>query len=299
MSSRRGFTLIELLVVIAIIAILIGLLLPAVQKVREAAARSTCTNNLKQISLATHGYESTFGKLPPMSVALGTGAGVRGSIMVALMPHVEQDPLYKQHQANNGVTQPVAAQVVKTFLCPSDPNASAGTVATTIAGVAGNYATCSYNANAGLFSTPNPTCDPSLATWNWTLPRFSALVNIPDGTSNTIGFTERVVNAEGVLVVRDAAPESSSDAYRWSAPSFANYQAQYPSGSYSFAFVSPGPQMGKTTGLIRWYPSSAHSGVLICGLMDGSIRGVNSSITSDTFWRAVRPDDGIPLGSNW
>jgi prepilin-type N-terminal cleavage/methylation domain-containing protein len=299
MSSRRGFTLIELLVVIAIIAILIGLLLPAVQKVREAAARSTCTNNIKQISLATHGYESTYGKLPPMSVALGTGAGYRGSIMVALMPQLEQGPLYNQHQANNGVTQAVAAQVVKTFLCPSDPNASQGTVTTTLGGASGTFATCSYNANAGLFSTPNAAADPSQATWNWTVPRVSALVNISDGTSNTIGFTERVVNAEGVMVARDPAPEAAADSYKWGVPSFANYQAQYPNGSYTFSFVAPGPQMGKTTGLIRWYPSSAHTGTLLCGLMDGSVRGVNSSITADTFWRAVRPDDGVPLAIDW
>src|SRR5207342_3062253 len=110
--TRPAFTLIELLVVIAIIAVLIGLLLPAVQKVRAAAARMSCSNNLKQISLGVHNYESSYGKVPAMSVALGSGAGTRGSIMVALMPYVEQDNLYKQHQTNNGITQPIASQVV-------------------------------------------------------------------------------------------------------------------------------------------------------------------------------------------
>src|SRR5881392_1388953 len=108
LKRRGGFTLIELLVVIAIIAVLIGLLLPAVQKVREAAARMTCSNNLKQIALATHTYENTYNRLPAMSNVVGTGAGVRGSIMVALMPYMEQDPLYKLHQTNNGITLPAA-----------------------------------------------------------------------------------------------------------------------------------------------------------------------------------------------
>jgi prepilin-type N-terminal cleavage/methylation domain-containing protein/prepilin-type processing-associated H-X9-DG protein len=143
--SRTGFTLIELLVVIAIIAVLIGLLLPAVQKVREAAARTTCQNNLKQVGLAIHNYESTNGYLPaaytllpapdpdPNAQFAGPRKGL--SLLANLLPYIEQDNLYRQldatrsefdtvnippngpHSGNNAAY----AQVVKTYLCPSDP----------------------------------------------------------------------------------------------------------------------------------------------------------------------------------
>jgi prepilin-type N-terminal cleavage/methylation domain-containing protein len=144
-ASRRGFTLIELLVVIAIIAILIGLLLPAVQKVREAAARMQCSNNLKQLGLAAMNYESTFSTLPPsIVVELGAAPGTPGSPgfpypgivhswAVNLLPYIEQENLFRQYDLrfpwlsspaivpgtpNNAA---VLQQPVKTFICPSTP----------------------------------------------------------------------------------------------------------------------------------------------------------------------------------
>jgi prepilin-type N-terminal cleavage/methylation domain-containing protein len=158
--QRPGFTLIELLVVIAIIAILIGLLLPAVQKVREAAARMSCQNNLKQLGVAAHNYDSTYGQLPPgylgpypnLAAPSGNSYGYPGQfvgVLAFLLPYIEQDNLYRtmlqdcpaDYMSTNKVypswwtygSMSQAAQTrVKIFLCPSD-NAYANSVGTIIA----------------------------------------------------------------------------------------------------------------------------------------------------------------------
>src|SRR5262249_21665043 len=137
---RRGFTLIELLVVIAIIAILVSLLLPAVQQAREAARRSQCRNNLKQLGLAMHNYESSFNTFPPGRIvhvspaddgsqsAMGnatTGQGDCFSAFAQMLPQLDQDPIYEQINFNSGPDTSANDQVVgiqpAVFACPSDP----------------------------------------------------------------------------------------------------------------------------------------------------------------------------------
>jgi prepilin-type N-terminal cleavage/methylation domain-containing protein/prepilin-type processing-associated H-X9-DG protein len=201
--GRTGFTLIELLVVIAIIAILIGLLLPAVQKVREAAARNQCENNLKQISLATHNYHNVYNSFPPrLSVVPGTPILITWPYLIA--PFLEQDSLYNLYvtQANswaaadfpwpntmwggNG-TLGVLSVPVRLFLCPSDPATTTG------------VATADYADPVGVVTLPLGNYQHidgdglDLVTSNGVLNAYPLLniVGITDGTSNTLLFGER------------------------------------------------------------------------------------------------------------
>jgi len=194
MVKRHGFTLIELLVVIAIIAVLIGLLLPAVQKVRAAAARAQCQNNLKQLALAAHNYHDVEGNFPPGCAFPGQGNRWT-SLFVELLPHMEQGNLHRQWDYINptgnfgGATTP-AAQPVPMLLCPAgrvDRNPiNFGTLViglTTYGGNGGMKAFPTFRAtNDGIFGYSTPSSKNCVN-----------LLHITDGSSNTILLGEKIV----------------------------------------------------------------------------------------------------------
>jgi len=198
-QKKSGFTLIELLVVIAIIAILIGLLLPAVQKVREAAARTTCVNQMKNIGLAVGNFEGTFMKFPGLSTNMvaTTPDQYNGSLYTQILPYIEQEALQKllistpalASQTGNPAVNQYARTAIKILVCPSDTSVSNGVLPLPAATPAG---ATSYVPNSEVFGNSNAAGAALVAATcalksTYTMGSLSSR----DGTSNTITFFEQ------------------------------------------------------------------------------------------------------------
>jgi prepilin-type N-terminal cleavage/methylation domain-containing protein len=300
--DRRGFTLIELLVVIAIIAILIGLLLPAVQKVREAAARMTCENNLKQIALASHNFQATYGRLPPGCNGDAPGQPISFNYqyygtLTFLLPYLEQDNLYNQISPapNLNVGQPGASwwntsgwnasfYRVKIFECPSDTAYTAQTIfVLTDTQPAGpnsaylqawsfgsnppyNFGVTNYLACMGGMGKVNNGWDPWAGMYYTQSAVTMTQLTGADGASSTLAFGENATLA-GQLAGN---------------------------GSLGFAWIGAGgmPVGYGFTPPAWWTFSSNHTGVINFAMGDGSVRGINKSADTRTVRSAAGWQDG-------
>lgn len=321
--SRRGFTLIELLVVIAIIAILIGLLLPAVQKVREAAARMSCQNNLKQMGLALHNYHDAVGRLP--SGGEGSATGGHGiSWMGYILPYIEQGPLYSKmdfkgvaggDQVHTGIFYLNAINGgaangarISTFLCPSSTfDAVFATAATCpqgvlrptyvgISGGVGHSSAVDYGANKE--HAPSGIVSKGGVLTLTALNQGKKLTSISDGTSNTLAVSEQsdwCKNSSGAKL--DGRSDFGhtflmggieGDGRTWNVTTL-----RYAINNRTWENVGVGDQhYGQNRPLV-----SPHSGGVNGVLADGSVRFLRDSIDLQTLYNLSNRDDGNVLSN--
>jgi prepilin-type N-terminal cleavage/methylation domain-containing protein len=292
-----AFTLVELLVVIAIIAVLIGLLLPAVQKVREAAARTESSNNLKQLVLASHNFASANGRLPPSSGFLPdspdfTGPapeGAAGSVFFFLLPFIEQDNRWKQaygpytYQSWDWNTGQQITVTVNAYV-PMDPNTGQARTSGVIKTLVSPGDPTNDRQGAPLSYIANYQALP------WSGQRMT-LEKITDGTSNTVFFAE----AYHTCTLNWSWGGTTTGVRNWNDyyGTWDTYGGWVNTGDPPFQIKPRDGECNPET------PQSPFSGGLLVGMGDGSVKLVNQGVSFNTWYAAHTPQSGDVLGNDW